>query len=298
MFRTRTNSQKPDEELYTAFKQNFPDVGPGPLSAGPGPVQRSSSLSEAITDGNHPNRYAPTSPTSPSSLGRLFTPSATSPPTMFSSHELFARAKDDNNDDGDVLTEDNLFRHFGELEDSKDSDATPKGLHDQWKFTPSLMDPNSFAFSTFANQPPGYYTPTPGGVNTLFHSQAGDLHTPGMGMHVGTPLSLAQSGNALSAASMNVPLQHYQAHMLQTHPFEAVTNYAPQQVFAPSSFLQHKDSGYEAMSQSPQQSPAKAELGMLPPRASMSAVQMADGGMAASLASVGGRQVFHFQHKS
>lgn len=283
MFRARTNSQKPDEELYTAFKQNFPDVGPGPLSAGPGPVQRSSSLSEALTDGNPPDRYAPTSPNSPPSFGRLFTPVTISPSTMFSSHELFARAKDDNDDGGDLLTKDNLFRHFGELEDNKDNDATPKGLHDQWKFTPSLMDPNSFAFSTFANQPPGYYTPTPGGVNTLFHSQAGDLHTPGMGMHVGTPLSLAQSGSTLSAASMNISLQHYQQHMLQTHPFEAVPSYAPQQVFAPSSFLQHKDSGYEAMSQSPQQSSAKAELGMLPPRASMSGVQMADDGMAASL---------------
>lgn len=64
MFHSRTNSQKPDEEFYAIFKQNFPDVGLGPLSAGPGPAQRSSSLSEARTDANLPNRYAPTIPLS------------------------------------------------------------------------------------------------------------------------------------------------------------------------------------------------------------------------------------------
>jgi hypothetical protein len=62
MFHSRTNSQKPDEEFYAVFKRNFPDVGPGPLSAGPGPAERSSSLSEPRTDGNLPNRYAPTDP--------------------------------------------------------------------------------------------------------------------------------------------------------------------------------------------------------------------------------------------
>lgn len=54
MFARRRNSQKPGEELYAAFKQSFPEVGPG-SSAGPGPL-RSSSLSEALID--HPtNRY-------------------------------------------------------------------------------------------------------------------------------------------------------------------------------------------------------------------------------------------------
>jgi hypothetical protein len=277
MFRSRRNSQKPGEEFYTAFKQNFPDVGPGLLSAGAGPAHRSSSLSEALTDANLPNRYAPATPTFFLSPEHLFTSIPTSPCNMLSSYELFARKHDDD----DVLTIDDSFRHFGDLEDSKDHDATPKGLHDQWKFTPSLMDPNSFAFSTFANQPPGYYTPTPGGVNTLFHSQAGDLHTPGMGMNIGTPLSLPQTANALAAANVNVSLQHYQPHLVQPHQFEHVSNYAPQQVFAPSSFLQHKDSGYEAMSQSPQQSPMKADLGMLPPRPGISLTQLADSGISA-----------------
>jgi hypothetical protein len=52
MFAHRRNTQKPDEQLYAAFKQSFPSVGP--VSAHPGtaddPVRRSSSLSEAIVD--------------------------------------------------------------------------------------------------------------------------------------------------------------------------------------------------------------------------------------------------------
>ncbi|KAF2805255.1 uncharacterized protein BDZ99DRAFT_574850 [Mytilinidion resinicola] len=54
-------------------------------------------------------------------------------------------------------------------------DPTPRGSHDSWRFSPSLLDPNSFSFNSFANQPPGYYTPTPGGVGTLYHNQASDL---------------------------------------------------------------------------------------------------------------------------
>jgi hypothetical protein len=54
MFARRRNTQKPGEELYAAFKETFPGVGPGAIpSAGPGDTagaRRSSSLSEAIVD--------------------------------------------------------------------------------------------------------------------------------------------------------------------------------------------------------------------------------------------------------
>ena len=89
-------------------------------------------------------------------------------------------------------------RHYGEDHDIKDLDPTPRGNNDQWRFTPSMLDPNSFAFSNLANQPPGYYTPTPGGTNTLYHPQAGDLHTPGFTLGgLGTPLSMPNSEGAL-----------------------------------------------------------------------------------------------------
>lgn len=42
-------------------------------------------------------------------------------------------------------------------------DPTPKTTDGPFRFTPSLLDPNSSAFAAFAAQPPGYYTPTPGG---------------------------------------------------------------------------------------------------------------------------------------
>lgn len=47
------------------------------------------------------------------------------------------------------------------IDDIKDLDLTSRGSNEPWGFTPSLLDPNSFAFSQFANQPPQYYTPTP-----------------------------------------------------------------------------------------------------------------------------------------
>lgn len=149
----------------------------------------------------------------------------------------------------------------GGHEEIKDLDPTPRAQHEPWRFTPSLLDPNSFSFAQFANQPPGYYTPTPGGTNTLYHNQAGDLHTPGMGMNMGlgTPLSLPSSAEAIHASSLmdmsgfghqmppqfhnynpfGQPPQHH--HHQQHQP-------PPQDSYAPSSFL-HQDTGYETMEQ-------------------------------------------------
>jgi hypothetical protein len=50
-----------------------------------------------------------------------------------------------------------------------DLDPTPKA-GTNFRFTPSLLDPNSSAFAAFANQPPGYYTPTPGGSTYAMQS--------------------------------------------------------------------------------------------------------------------------------
>lgn len=116
------------------------------------------------------------------------------------------------------------------------------------------MDPNSFNFPNFANAPPGYYTPTPGGTNTLFHPQAGDLHTP-VGMAapgLGTPLSMPASGHPINAGpgpgviDMGgfQPLPSHQMHHF--NPF--VQAPPPQPAFAPSSFV-HQDTGYETMEQ-------------------------------------------------
>ncbi len=140
-------------------------------------------------------------------------------------------------------------------EDIKDQDPTPRAQHEPWRFTPSLLDPNSFAFTTFANQPPGYYTPTPGGTNTLYHNQAGDLHTPGMGMGMGISLGTPFSMPASELGVPSGPVMDFSSygHALQHHPFQ---NYNPfghpeqpqQSSFAPSTFV-HQDTGYETMEQ-------------------------------------------------
>jgi hypothetical protein len=110
------------------------------------------------------------------------------------------------------------------------------------------------AFANFANQPPGYYTPTPGGINTIYHNQAGDLHTPGMGMGMGlgTPLSIPQEQQGMMGGPMMDFGPHYGQHLNQHHPFGNFNPFAPQQPhqpqqsFAPATFM-HQDTGYETM---------------------------------------------------
>lgn len=132
----------------------------------------------------------------------------------------------------------------------QDHDPTPRASDEPWRFTPSLMDPNSFSFNNFANAPPGYYTPTPGGTNTLFHPQAGDLHTPvGMsGPSLGTPLSMPASNNPIASGAGVVDMAGFQAlpphQMHHFNPF--VQAPPPQAPYVPSSFV-HQDTGYETM---------------------------------------------------
>lgn len=115
------------------------------------------------------------------------------------------------------------------------------------------MDPNSFSFSNFANAPPGYYTPTPGGTNTIYHNRAGDLHTPtmGLGMGLGTPLSMPTSeGPTMQPGQAMMEMSGFQnLHPHQFHHFNHFIQTAPPQPsFAPSSFVHH-DTGYETMEQ-------------------------------------------------
>lgn len=88
-----------------------------------------------------------------------------------------------------------------------------------------MMDPNSQNFNMFANQMPGYYTPTPGGNTALYHNQAGDLHTPGFGMGLGTPLSLPTSEGALHAGHQAAAFHGFHAHLpqhIQHQPFHNI----------------------------------------------------------------------------
>ncbi|KAI0426452.1 CP2 transcription factor-domain-containing protein [Xylaria sp. FL1042] len=203
MFRQRTSSQKPGDELLANFRQQFPEI---------------------------------------STAGAASSAAAAQPPLAGDSSAL-----------GPQVPAVDRHHHAGH-DAFRDQDPTPRASGAEWRFTPSLLDPNSFSFSAFANQPPGYYTPTPGGTNTLYHPQAGDLHTPslGIGMGLNTPLSLPTSDGTIHAGPggmMEIP--HFQPAMAPQHfhhqTFNPFIQPAPQQPsFAPSSFVQH-DTGYETM---------------------------------------------------
>ncbi|KAG5942602.1 hypothetical protein E4U53_007217 [Claviceps sorghi] len=205
MFRQRTSSQKPGDDLLANFRQQFPEVAVV-TSAGSAP-----SKAETTTAANDTALNAPFQDQRLSNLD----------------HDAF-----------------------------RDQDSTPRASHESWRFTPSFLDPNSYAFNTFANAPPGYYTPTPGGSSTLFHSQAGDLHTPTLGAAgIGTPLSMPTSGDAVQSGAAVLDMTGFQAlpphHFHHFNPFiqAAQPSQLPQpqpQVYAPSSFVHH-DTGYETM---------------------------------------------------
>ena len=130
--------------------------------------------------------------------------------------------------------------------DLKDANPTPRDSNEAWNFgtsglTPSMMDPNSQSFNMFANQMSGYYTPTPGGHSTLFHSQAGDLHTPGLAMGLGTPLSLPTSESGLHAGHQAAAFHGFHGHLqqhVQPPPFQNVNPFHmhQQQGFPPHQF--------------------------------------------------------------
>lgn len=98
----------------------------------------------------------------------------------------------------------------------------------------------------------GYYSPS-SDVNALYHSQTGDLHTPGMGigMGLGTPLSMrtgevaAHSEHAVYFAPCSQAMPHsFQNYNVFAHP--ATQEPQQQQSYAPATFMNH-DTGYEPM---------------------------------------------------
>lgn len=132
--------------------------------------------------------------------------------------------------------------------DIKDANSDARHSHDLWTFgtsaiTPSIMDPTSQHFNMFANQMPGYYTPTPGGTGTVYQqTNAGDLHTPGFTMGMETPHSLPTSAGALHAGQQFAAFQPFaqqmSSHMEQQQSFQNPDPFAmhQQQGFPPHHF--------------------------------------------------------------
>lgn len=156
--------------------------------------------------------------------------------------------------------------------DAQNIDPTSRPTIEPWSFgtglTPNFMDAGNNGFN-FSNQLTGYYTPTPGGTNTIFHPQAGDLHTP-FHMGLGTPLSMPTSEGTMHgglhaghpAASFN-PFQpqihhhfqqHHQNHFQNMNPFQLHhmhTQPQQQQTFAPHQLTHQPSFDHGRMEDSP-----------------------------------------------
>lgn len=102
-----------------------------------------------------------------------------------------------------------------------DIDPTPKAHGVPFRFTPSLLDPNSSAFAAFAAQPPGYYTPTPGGSTMAFQSY--ELPVNPQVFQTNTPDSLTpQQHNSMSTASIfqhHFNIDHSAYMPFRPHPY-------------------------------------------------------------------------------
>ncbi|KAL9605674.1 MAG: hypothetical protein Q9179_001139 [Wetmoreana sp. 5 TL-2023] len=131
-------------------------------------------------------------------------------------------------------------------------------MNDEWRLTPSFMDANSFAFASLPNQTPGYCTPGTSGTGTYYHNKAGDLHTPNLDFHLGTPLSLPHSeGRSHAATAFDV--RGFQPNFLESHEFQAAEHFGAPQTFVSSSFL-HQDSGFGTMGPSNNTTPRQQTI--------------------------------------
>ena len=136
------------------------------------------------------------------------------------------------------------FRHFSDYEDTKDKDFASKDSSDHWRLTPSLMDPNSMVFASLVDQQAGCALPTPGS-SMVYHNQAGDLHTPGFGFNLGTPLSMSTTDDQIPAPSA-LEMHGFNPALLESNDYHSHSHFTHQQSYAPRSFV-HQDSGFETM---------------------------------------------------
>lgn len=95
------------------------------------------------------------------------------------------------------------------------------------------------------NQHSGYYTPGASAMSIACHNQAGDLHTPNMGFHLGTPLSMPTSGGQILSTA-TADMHAFSSQLMASNHYAEPHLFAPQQSYAPSSFL-HQESGFDAM---------------------------------------------------
>ncbi|KAL1979218.1 hypothetical protein VTN96DRAFT_6431 [Rasamsonia emersonii] len=134
----------------------------------------------------------------------------------------------------------------------KINDPTPRAIQD-FRFTPSSMDPNSFSFMSLANQPPGYYTPASGDMATIYH-HAEYLHTPTLGSDLVTPLSIQNSLSGGLPIDPNADISMHGFHdQFLPHQFQNPNPFAQQVSYSHSTFV-HRDSGCDPLDRSGEES--------------------------------------------
>lgn len=144
-----------------------------------------------------------------------------------------------------------------ETDSIKSHEPTPKSLNDQWRLTPSLLDPNSFAFTSFANQPPAYYAATtPGSVAMSYHNQAGDLRTPNTAINMVAPLVIPTAADISPTAHSAIDMGHFQ-HPFVSHHGHTIDPFAQPHSFSPRTFL-HRDLAYDPLDASAEPSPDRS----------------------------------------
>ncbi|KAL1835560.1 hypothetical protein VTJ49DRAFT_6456 [Mycothermus thermophilus] len=131
----------------------------------------------------------------------------------------------------------------------KDHDETPRACNDAWRFTPSMLDAANFPLAGFGSLPG--IPPTPGGTNTLYHPQAGFLHTPSLsfGMGFATPRSMPNSDGVVQSATEPMDMSAFNSyHPLHFQPYNHFmhdSGSSQHPSYAPMSL--HQDAGHEAM---------------------------------------------------
>lgn len=123
------------------------------------------------------------------------------------------------------------------------NERTPRNLGD-FGFSPSWMDPSGMPIMSLAGQHPGFYTPNSGGIGAISHSQAGDLHTPTLGLNQITPLSLSNP----IAPNPQLGMEQFNPQYLAQHMPE-LNPYVQQASYAPSAFM-HREPNIDAMDES------------------------------------------------
>ncbi|KAL9615566.1 MAG: hypothetical protein Q9167_000079 [Letrouitia subvulpina] len=145
-------------------------------------------------------------------------------------------------------------RQFGGLQDNRQEDLGLKDPSEEWGLSPSLLDSNPYGLNPFTSHAPGYYPPTPGATGTFYHSKAGDLHTPNLGFHLGTPLSMSASTGHLQSTTA-FEMHGFHPHLLEAQNFQDTAQFQHQQSYAPSTFI-HQHAGFNAGDASDHSSPA------------------------------------------